>query len=229
MHWKAVLTGDIVRSTLLNAERRKALYEVFPVLSQLLEARYPEAVPYDISNFRGDGWQLVLDQPQKAVEISLFIRTYLRFIFSKEKLDTRIAIGVGATNFIPPENVSAGDGPSYTLSGRLLESLSSSRMGIDIDIADKESNLIFLGVQNSFSLMDRNITAWSPSQCQAVYWALQHYRQTEIAKKWQPKAISQASVSYNLKNAGWDQLSLNLLYFENAIGSFLDHPVKGDK
>lgn len=228
MKWIAVLTGDIVRSTILKNDRRKDLYETFPTLSMLLRNQYPQEVTYNISNFRGDGWQLIVNQPQKALEISLFFRTYIRFMFRQEKLDTRIAIGIGPVNFIPPENVSAGDGTAYTLSGHLLESLSSNRMGIDIDLEQKELNPIFPGVQNALNLLDHIVTGWSPSQCQAVFWALQHYRQEEIGQKWLPEAISQSSVSNNLKSAGWANLALNLLYLEKAIEFLLNHEIKGE-
>jgi len=55
--------------------------QTFPFL---LRKNYPEDIPYEISNFRGDSWQIVCSQPQKALEVGLFIRTYLRFTFKHE-------------------------------------------------------------------------------------------------------------------------------------------------
>lgn len=219
---KAVITGDIVRSSSLNLKKREDLFKSFKEISTLLEKKYSsDVVPGPLSNFRGDGWQLVLDRPEKALEIALLIRTYFRFTFGAEKLDTRVAIGIGTIHFAPKENVSAGDGPAYTLSGHLLESLTKTCMALDIDLASKENNAYLLGLQNTIVLLDLLVSKWSASQCQAMFWALQHYKQTDIAKSWQPKAITQASVSYNLHSAGWDQIALVLENFETTVKDLL--------
>jgi len=219
---KAVITGDIVKSTSLSPSKREELYRSFKSISDLIQNKYsPDIVPYPLSNFRGDGWQLVIDRPEKTLEIALFLRTYFRFTFGTEKIDTRIAIGMGEINFSPSENVSAGDGPAYTLSGRLLESLTRTCMGLDIDLTGKEKNPVYLGLQNTVILLDLLVTKWSASQCQAVFWALQHKKQAEIAKSWQPTAITQASVSYNLHSAGWDQIDLILENFETTVKDLL--------
>lgn len=218
---EAVLTGDIVRSRRLNVDRRQDLYRELNLLSILLEEQYSTVVlPGSLSNFRGDSWQVVLSQPQKAVEIGLFIRSYLRYKFGSEALDTRIAIGIGTTNFIPTENLAAGDGPAFVLSGHLLEEFKSERMGLKIEenipLFRLESSLLD-GVNTTLQLLDVLITGWTPSQCQAVFWAMQNKRQTEIAQLWQPTSIRQASVSYHLNRAGWDSVKTTLEYFEKAI------------
>ena len=79
----AVLTGDIIGSSKMDPQERIALYETFPRLSAMLKECYPSDVSYRISNFRGDGWQLIVDHTGKSLEIGLFIRTYIRFMFKK--------------------------------------------------------------------------------------------------------------------------------------------------
>ena len=219
----AVLTGDIVGSSNLSAERRMALYETFPVLSKMLMEQFPADVSYMMSNFRGDGWQVIVNNPGKALEISLFIRTFIRFTYQKEKLDSRIAIGIGPVQFIPKDNVSAGDGPAYLLSGRLLESLKTRRMGVDL----VQSNNLMLtkSLQSMISLLDQIVISWGAGQCTAVFYALQHFTQVEIAEKWKPKPIKQASVSKSLKTAGWEQVSQALISFEELVDAALR---KGD-
>jgi len=215
MEKKAVLTGDIVGSTRLSIDKRKELFRVFPVLSERLTEEYSNVVPYQISNFRGDGWQLIVDQPQKALEISIFIRSFFRFRFSKEALDSRIAIGIGQIDFIPKNNISGGDGPAYIISGRQLENLKSERMSIDfapdIELSAK------LGLQGIVTLLDHIATKWSESQSQVIYWALQEKKQIDIAQKWYPLPISQGAVSKNLASSGWDAIKKNLEIFEKII------------
>ena len=214
--WKAVLTGDIIRSSNLPPERRAALYSTFADLSALLRLNYPEDVPYDISNFRGDSWQAVCLHPEHALEVGVFIRSYLQFSFKEEKLDTRFAIGVGNVNFIPPENVSAGDGEAYTLSGNLLDSLSSERMAAAFPPGESE---VQAAAEGMISLLDFITSGWSASQSQAVFWALHGIKQQEIAARWKPNPITQASVSTILKAAGWAQVRKSLSAFETLISS----------
>ncbi|MBA4375286.1 MAG: hypothetical protein C0401_03820 [Anaerolinea sp.] len=217
----AVLTGDIVGSTKLEADRRLFLYKTFPVLSALLKEKYPEEISYRISNFRGDGWQIIVNHPKKAFEISLFIRTFIRFTFRTEKLDTRIAIGIGPIQFIPDDNVSAGDGPAYTISGRLLESFTSNCMGIGFTAA--RSELSAKSVESMVTLLDHIITSWGPGQCQAVFLALQSLTQAEIAGRWTPRPIKQSSVSKSLKTAGWEQVKLGISAFEDLVNSAINY------
>jgi len=216
----AVITGDIVGSSKMDAERRLILYQTFPLLSKRLGEIYPNAVKYRISNFRGDGWQIVVNSPEKAVEISLYIRTYIRFTFQDEKLDTRIAIGIGPVQFIPEDNVSAGDGPAYLTSGRLLETMADGFMGIDFSSASKD-NLLFDSLVNLVGLLDVLVTSWGPGHSQAVNLALQGLLQKEIASTWWPDPIKQPSVSKSLQIAGWSQVKSSLLLMERLIAAQL--------
>jgi hypothetical protein len=209
---KAVLTGDIIGSSRLTSPRRKLLYESFAFLSNALQERYPREIPYSISNFRGDSWQIVCSQPRKALEVGLFIRTYLRFTFKSEKLDTRLAIGIGRISFIPPENISAGDGEAFTLSGHLLDAMESGCMAIALP--EGSDPVVSTALASLVSLLDYLPTSWSASQAQAVFWSLHGYKQEEIAGHWQPAPITQASVSAILKRAGWSLVKKSLSAFE---------------
>ena len=211
----AVLTGDIVNSRNLSEESRVRLYKTFPQLSKNILRLYPQDVTYPMSNFRGDSWQLVVNRPQKSLKISLYIRLYICFTFGAEKLDTRIAIGIGKVNFVPTENVSAGDGPAFLASGHLLESFKSERMAIAF--SEKKELAERIGLDNMIGLLDHIVTGWSPSQCQAVFWSLQGLNQKEIAAHWQPKAISQAAVSKSLRNTGLTQIMQSLSLFESLF------------
>lgn len=213
---RAVLTGDIVNSSRLNPRERQNLFEAFPRLSVMLRAQYPAEVNYNISNFRGDGWQLIVNNPGKSLEIAIFIRTYLRFAIADKKLDTRIAIGVGQVDFVPEGNVSAGYGSAYTVSGHLLETLpGNQRMALGFAVNEhahiKSAAIILV------ELVDAIITSWGASQCQAVHWALQGFTQTQIAERWLPEPIKQPSVSNNINRSAWPTIKRSLVFFNTAI------------
>ena len=214
---RAVLTGDIVNSSLLNARERQKLYEAFPALSARLRERYPDEVSHDLSNFRGDGWQVLVNHPRAALEVALFIRSYLRFPVTDKDIDSRVAIGIGEVDFVPEDNVSAGYGSAYTLSGHLLETLPVEQhmaVGFDLDKQPINHSTIAILVE----LMDAIISAWGANHCQAVFWALQGYNQKEIAERWQPAPITQPSVSYNLKRAAWTTIKKGLTAFAELAG-----------
>jgi hypothetical protein len=212
--WRAVLTGDIIRSSKMQPNQRVALYNTFASLSALLMRSYPGNVTYAISNFRGDGWQLVCQQPEESLEVGIFIRSYLRFSFKEEKLDTRFAIGIGRIHFIPRENVSAGDGEAFTLSGTMLDSLGTERMAV---VFPKSDGLLQPAVDGMTALLDFIVSRWSPGQAQAVFLALHGYKQDEIAAQWMPAPITQASVSAILKAAGWSRVKKSLASFEKIV------------
>jgi hypothetical protein len=215
---RAVLTGDIINSSGLDPRERQTLFAAFPKISALLRDRYPAEIGYEISNFRGDGWQLVIDQPRKALEISLFIRTYIRFAITDKNIDSRIAIGIGGVDFIPAENVSAGYGSAYTLSGHLLEALPAhQRMALGFPIDDP--SLTHAAASILVELMDSLITAWRASQCQAIFWALQGLTQTQIAERWLPAPITQPSVSNNLNRSSWPTIRKSLVFFEELLNN----------
>jgi hypothetical protein len=215
-HMCAVLTGDIVNSSMLDAQERQNLFAAFPELSRMLRQRYPDEFRYNISNFRGDGWQLILNQPRKLLEICLFIRTYLRFAISEKEIDSRVGIGVGKVDFVPAGNVSAGYGSAYTVSGHLLEGLASNQrmaLGFDTD----QQPFIHATASTLVELIDAIITSWGSSQCQAVFWALQGLTQTQIAERWLPAPIKQPSVSNNLNRSAWATIRKTLAFFEEVI------------
>jgi len=215
---RAVLTGDIVNSSKLLPRERQALFEAFPKLSAMLRERYPDAVHYNISNFRGDGWQLIVTRPAKSLEVSMFIRTYLRFAVTEMKIDSRIAIGIGQVDFVPEGNVSAGYGSAYTASGHLLEALPGGQR-MALGFAAREPGLAGSAAVILVELVDTLVSAWGASQCQAVYWALQGLTQTQIAQRWQPAPIRQPSVSYNINRSTWPTIKRSLSFYEEAITS----------
>ncbi len=195
----AILTGDIVKSSSLPKPQRFDLFHSFQILSGLIKQQYPDYVLYDLSKFLGDGWQLLVDHPQKCFEISLFIHTYIRKTFKTEKLDTRIAIAIGSVEFVPEINISEGFGTAFTESVKMLDQLKNHRMGITLATKNGERySRLFDTLIRSY---DTFIKTWTALQCQAVHLSLQGLTQAEIGKKWQPESIDQITVNKHLAAA----------------------------
>lgn len=216
----AILTGDIVRSSSLTGNRRHDLFQSLQDLSELIRSQYPEDVRYNLSKFRGDGWQLVIDRPQKFFEISLYIRTYIRARFKEEKLDTRIAAAIGRVEFIPEGNISEGYGPAFTESGKTLDELKQYRMGITLATENGARYArLFDALIKSY---DALITSWTALQCQAVHLSLQGMTQAEIGKRWQPRPIEQVTVNQHLAAANWSLIKDGIEVFETETARILE-------
>ncbi len=73
----AVLTGDVIGST---REKKGEAGDLLPSLRQAAEAvsaTLPDAGVSRIDVFRGDSWQILVRQPEAALQAALLFRTYL--------------------------------------------------------------------------------------------------------------------------------------------------------
>lgn len=216
----AVLTGDIVNSSSLREDRRLQLYREMQTLSNLLKQVFSQQISHDLSNFRGDGWQLLLDQPQKALVVSIFIRTFFRYKFKAERLDSRVAVSIGPVDYVPEKNISEGFGPAFTESGLLLDRMKTERMQIALLAATSSPHeMTIVSLVRTF---DDLISAWTAPQCQAVHLALQGYTQKEIGERWEPRRIAQPSVAKHLKSAQWSFVKNGITLFDSILTSVLD-------
>ncbi len=126
----AVITGDFTGfSGLARSVRMKASGIVRNAGQSLVRAFGP-VMPSDIDVFRGDGWQALLSDPVLALRAALFFRAFIISRIDHPGIDTRIAIGIGSVDYVPPGNVAAGDGAAYRASGKRLESMITPRRGI---------------------------------------------------------------------------------------------------
>lgn len=211
-----VLTGDIVKSSDLSNDKRFVLYQEMQGLSSILESSFPHFISHPLDNFRGDGWQLIVDEPKYSLAISVFIRTYFRYKFREEKLDTRVAIAIGDVDYIPKNGISEGFGSAYSGSGMALDAMKSERMQVVIFANKINDSEIILSLVKTF---DELITKWTAAQCQAVNLALLNYTQVEIGKKWKPTKIAQSSVANHLKAANWAFVRNGIALFEALVSS----------
>ncbi len=213
-YW-AVLTGDVVGSTDLAAEDRRALPDLLNAASEGMRKTFP-SVPFPVDIFRGDSWQFIVSNPALSWRTGLYFRARVRSAMEATVLDTRIGIGIGTISFIPEENISGGDGTAFRLSGAALDSLEG---GTGFGIAFPED--LESGITEAFGVildwMDQECRRWTSRQAAAVAGALSGYTQQEIARHCFDGAISQQAVAQHLKRAGWQVLERSLLFFESSL------------
>ena len=205
----AVITGDIVDSSKLPKAQRAALPGLIAKASQETRKAFPDAVPLAADIFRGDGWQLLVSDPERCLRVGLFFRACLRSASERGRgLDTRVAIAVGQLDFVR-ERVSQGDGEAYRLSGRALENMPRKQRLLLAISGAKDAQALTVIVR----LIDVLAQRWTGRQALAVRAALRGLTQEKIAKAW-PGSITQQAVTKHLDAAEWPALEAALKYIE---------------
>lgn len=218
----AVLTGDIVGSTRFRGEARINLHTCLAKAAGALEENFPGIIPYPVDFFRGDSWQLFLAKPSDSLRIALYFRAAVKVNCALTKIDTRVAIGIGEVDFLPPDNISSGDGVAFRLSGKGLESLSKPvHMGLflpDVLASDLASALDMI-----VKLIDLKAAEWTQKQAKCLTGVLLGKSQKEIASRYTPKPISQQAVSQHLIGAGWRTIAMAVELFEKQLSDMLQN------
>ncbi|GAB3033905.1 hypothetical protein [Bowmanella dokdonensis] len=110
----AVLTGDLVDSSQVPANHYDTLlYNLDQTLIQICD-RFSGS--YNI--YRGDAFQLLLNQPDQALHAALLIRLSLKSAQS----DARISVGLGKVDNLR-QDIKSATGEAFTLSGKGLEQM----------------------------------------------------------------------------------------------------------
>jgi len=204
----AVITGDIVASTKLATTARRRLHTVMKQGSRKLRSHFPNAIPLDVDIYSGDGWQVVVSEPDLSLRIALFYRAFIQS--SVPGVDTRMAIAIGTVDFIPAKQVSEGEGEAFRTSGRLLGDKKSARR---MYFAASDASL-WAHWTTVFHLLDAVVVGqWTDKRAKAIMGALLGWTQQEIAGLWKP-AIKQPTVRRHLQGAGWEAIQDALTRFE---------------
>lgn len=195
---KAVITADIVNSTLLSKGE-------FELLIKLLEQQFKKAGT-DIGFYRGDSFHALCD-PGDALKMACLTRTTaIQFTNVSRVIDTRISIGIGTVDE-PIGDLGTARGEAFTLSGREMDRLEKSGPRLSIrcnnPIADTALAAIAL-------FTDHILTKLTVKQAAVVHELLQCITQTQVAKKLQKR---QSTISKHASASDWNKLSrLNEIY-----------------
>lgn len=175
MDTKGVITGDIIQSTAIQTELRPVLLNTIRDLA--CELKYIS--PLKIELFRGDSFQLLVENPEKALKIAILLRAGLQWntpVNSKGKWDARIAVGIGQAEYTS-ESVILSDGEAFHNSGWEFDELGKRKLSIRTPWDEVNNEL-----RVSTAFVDDIISVWSTTQAQAIYLSLLYRKpQKEIA------------------------------------------------
>ena len=169
---KGVITGDIVGSTNIKAEHRARLLDCLNTMREELQC----VSPFKMELFRGDSFQLLIDDPAAALKVAILLRAGLiHHTPDKESgtWDARISMGIGQVQFIA-DSVVTSDGEAFQYSGRQLDTMNKMRLAVKTPWEDVDDEL-----EVSTAFVDDIIKGWSGKQAGMIYLSLK----TDMPKK----------------------------------------------
>jgi hypothetical protein len=202
----AVLTGDLIDSTRAEASRIDHSMNLIQTAVPFLMAEAEGSRFSRFTRYRGDGWQIYLEDPGTAIWVAVYLNAVLRA--DPRSLPTRIAIGIGGIEHLGSTGLSAASGAAFIASGRALDKMAA---GQTLALAGEKTDDI---QRNLIAFMARLMTEWSREQAEVVRLMIKHGdpNQTEIAEK---LGISRQAVSLRLQSSGYRLL-------QNAAFAFRD-------
>ena len=187
----AVISGDFIGFSSLPLKNRQAMYFILKNGGKELETAFPGIIPLEVDMFRGDGWQIVLTDPVLSLRAALYFRAYIRSKTTQKKIDTRMAVAVGTIDYIPENKVSAGDGPAFRMSGKLLDKINRIKSPIIRFIMEDKKNSVLLdrAVQQSGTPAD----GWNKKQAMTIMGALRGWSYDQIIAAC-PESVSSKTI-----------------------------------
>lgn len=206
MSLRAVITGDIVGSTLLSKAEFKKLMKEFDVILTGMQYEF----------FRGDSFQVYLKTPEDALAIVLQMRAAATRISPDDfSCDIKASIGLGEVKSVV-KNLHSATEEAFILSGRALDKIKPPQRLV-ISCSEK-NEVLQLALQVSADYVDYIFRHLTMKQAAVLYELLQKRTQTEAARRLKK---SQATVNKHAQAAGWPELEKLLANYKQLIGAII--------
>ena len=197
----SIITGDIINSR-----------EIDPVIwLDPLKALMKEwgKTPKTWEIYRGDSFQVEINQPQFALLAAIRIKACIKSI---EKLDVRMGIGIGEKSY-NAQKITEANGEAFINSGETFEELKKLKQHLAIRSPwpklDAELNLMF-------RLASIALDKWSTATAQIVAASIVNrtLSQKELGDK---MGRTQSTISEAQKRAHYDEIMELLDFYEECI------------
>lgn len=210
---RAVITGDIVGSTQIAGDFKKVLHQIGRDIQDHQDDRFL------LDIYRGDSFQSITNQPQKALLVLLIIKAGLKRYSHKKgskevQWDARMSLGIGTLeNYPNTHNLSELSGEPFTLSGRAFDKMKEKGTLIQIKTANE---IINEELEAVVPLLEVITDRWTIAQSDAVYRSLllTDATQEEIGKI---LGKSQRVISKRLNLSKIDAIKPYLKRFEKQL------------
>lgn len=161
----AVLTGDLVKSTKVDRQTVEAAFEALQGASRQIRSWPGEADAPQLERFRGDGWQMLVKRPERALRAALLCSAFVSSV-GKDSA-TKVAVGIGPLAGLSQSGLGASDGPAFRASGRLLETM-TKRDRIAADASESFPGEVARWIEASFDLSAVIAGRWTVKQAQVM-------------------------------------------------------------
>lgn len=193
----AILTGDIVNSTKLEAAvEKRLLAELKEILS-----------PYTFEFYRGDSFQVYVEDARVALRTVMLCRTAAIGLQKEEQLpDIRISIGIGeVTQPIIP--LGSAKGEAFILSGRSFDDIQKTNSRFAISSNHDWGKLSYELIATYANSIFGELT---PKQAEVIFHLLQGETQQKIAERLNK---SKSTISQFASSGKWNEIEYLLEAF----------------
>jgi hypothetical protein len=196
----SVITGDIIGSR--HQESQHWVEDLKKILAPFGET------PLQWEVYRGDEFQIEVQNPEDALLAAILVKAHLRTI----KSDARMSIGFGDKTH-NAQRISESNGSAFIHSGELFETLKKQKVTLAVRTGNSEvDEKLNLMIQLALTFMDN----WLVQSADFVAVAIENptLSQEELGQK---LGINQAAVSRRQKRAQFDLVMHLDRYFRKQI------------
>jgi len=203
MAMRAVLTGDIVNSTLLGKAAEKKLLHL---MQQLFR-------DHKLEFYRGDSFQALLQQPATALRLSLLCRSAAISLQEAQPpvlSDFRISIGIGEV-ISPVRTLKTAKGQAFVLSGRALDEITKTNSRLAITTGNELANE---GLQVIADYLNSIFRAMTGKQAEVIFRLLKGETQQAVARQLKK---TKSTIHQRVISGRWPEIEKLLFQFEKII------------
>lgn len=195
----AVLTGDLVGSTEAG---RQAIEIAFARLEQTASSIGSET---RFTRYRGDGWQIFLEDPGDGLWAMLYIHACLR---AAQGLESRMALGIGDAYGLGDTSLTVAGGTAFLTSGRRLDEMESAHriaMATQVFRKDGKERTDKLHLR-LIAMLDDRLRDWSSQQAEVMALELAPGGAPTQKEMAEHLGITRQAVAARLRAAGGEQV-----------------------
>ncbi len=197
---QAVLTGDLIASAESTSDSVDEAMRSLELVAE--EFGLWSGHDTQFTRFRGDGWQLHLEDPGPTLAAALALVARLRAW--RVGMETRIAIGFGTIDHPGTGKLGLADasGEAFSVSGRTLDRMPRHRR-----VAVAGPGMARDWHQALFEMALWIARRWTPEQAEVVSLALDPRARRTQAEIAEVLGVTRQAVQARLSGAGWDAVA----------------------
>lgn len=209
---KGIITADVIGSTKMDPKQRSTLPEILDKLAEELQV----ISPLWLEMYRGDSFQVLVEDYEKAPLIAVLLRMGLmrKSVDEKQKIDARVSVGIGSVSYLA-DMLGKSDGEAFLLSGRAFERISKKSL---IVVTPDESLNAELAVY--VTILDELLAGVSSARSKTIFAHLMHPELT-MDKLGKSLGISKQAVSQSYHSTRVSILDLVLERMEYVLANSL--------